>query len=174
MIKLTQQFDDPNGLVSKLVFEDDDGAIAESVVYRYQDRGVVCFSVQSGCPVGCIFCGTGRKFIRNLTSEEILLQIDVGHKIIADKKKQQYMSMGEPMLNYSALREAIEESPRVGVISTHFYVSTVGIYNPTVIEQILEDGECFENFGLQFSLHSALDEQRWRILGKYHNLMSLD
>lgn len=175
MIKLTQQFDDPNGLVSKLVFEDENGAIAESVVYRYQDRGVVCFSVQSGCPVGCTFCGTGRKFIRDLTAEEILLQIDIGHRMIADREKQQYMSMsmGEPMLNYYALQEAIEESPKVGITSTHFYISTVGIMDPAVLEEILNDGAKLAHFGLQFSLHDTSDYTRWKLLGRYKDLMTI-
>lgn len=63
--------------VSKFVFEGDDIAV-ESVLYRYnsyKDRTVICCSTQCGCPVGCSFCGTGKFFVRNLTSEEIVEQI---------------------------------------------------------------------------------------------------
>lgn len=48
--------------VSKFVFEFEKPtkAIAEAVLYRYENfkkRTVICCSVQSGCPVGCTFCG---------------------------------------------------------------------------------------------------------------------
>lgn len=66
--------------VSKFVFEyEDPKAIAEAVLYRYgsyQNRTVICCSVQSGCRVGCAFCGTGRFFVRNLTAEEIVSQVE--------------------------------------------------------------------------------------------------
>ena len=71
-----KQFADPSGNVWKYVFHFED-AIAEAVLYRYgtfKERTVMCVSVQSGCPVGCVFCGTGKKFIRNLTIDEIEYQ----------------------------------------------------------------------------------------------------
>ena len=42
----------------------------------YGERTVICCSTQCGCPVACTFCGTGNNFIRNLTVDEILYQID--------------------------------------------------------------------------------------------------
>lgn len=54
-------------------------AIAEAVLYRYgsyKKRTVICCSVQSGCPVGCKFCGTGKFFVRNLEASEIVEQVD--------------------------------------------------------------------------------------------------
>lgn len=63
--------------VSKFIFESDN-MIAEAVLYKYnsyQERTVICCSVQSGCKVGCAFCGTGKHFVRNLTSDEIKNQI---------------------------------------------------------------------------------------------------
>lgn len=52
--------------VSKFVFEwSNPKGIAESVLYRYgsyRERTVICCSIQSGCPVGCTFCGTGKFF----------------------------------------------------------------------------------------------------------------
>ena len=64
--------DDNN--ISKFIFETDD-MVAESVLYKYnsyKDRTVICCSVQSGCKIGCSFCGTGKHFVRNLTSNEIV------------------------------------------------------------------------------------------------------
>jgi 23S rRNA (adenine2503-C2)-methyltransferase len=70
-----RRFDSSDKRVFKYVFEPGN-AIYEAVVYRYPNwntRTVICCSVQSGCPVGCTFCGSGGKFIRNLTDEEIIL-----------------------------------------------------------------------------------------------------
>ena len=67
IIEEVKKFEDPSGDVWKYVFHFKD-AIAEAVLYRYgtfAERTVMCVSVQSGCPVGCVFCGTGKKFIRN-------------------------------------------------------------------------------------------------------------
>lgn len=90
--------------VSKFVFEwDKPKGIAESVLYRYgsyEQRTVICCSVQSGCPVGCTFCGTGKFFIRNLSKQEIVEQVDTCLSTIDCKtpeiKKFQimFMSMG--------------------------------------------------------------------------------
>lgn len=173
---LTKQFDDPQGHVSKLVFEDDKtDAIAEAVVYQYENRGVVCFSVQSGCPVGCTFCGTGKRYIRNLSIDEIYQQIAIGRNMIKDKEKQQFMSMsmGEPMLNWYRLWTAAlmlyDLDP-----NAHLYVSTVGIYRPQVLHEFLEVGQRYKNFGLQFSLHECDENKRRELLGGYMNLMSLN
>lgn len=90
--------------VSKFVFEKRDIAV-EAVLYRYnsyQERTVICCSTQCGCPVGCAFCGTGKFFVRDLTSEEIVEQVKtVLSYIDCDTKDIQkfqimFMSMGEP------------------------------------------------------------------------------
>ncbi len=85
--------------------------VAEAVLYKYGNfykRTVICCSVMSGCPVGCKFCGTGSKFVRNLTCEEIVEQINIvlnDKNLINDinekceKLQFMFMSMGEPMLN---------------------------------------------------------------------------
>ena len=65
------------GNVWKYIFEDEK-SIVETVLYKYNsfnERTVICCSVQSGCPVGCTFCGTGKNFVKNLTKEEIVNQI---------------------------------------------------------------------------------------------------
>ena len=53
-----------------------DGRPIEAVLMRYRDgRRSLCLSSQSGCPLTCTFCATGRmKFGRNLTASEILDQ----------------------------------------------------------------------------------------------------
>lgn len=168
MIAFTKRIDDPSGIVSKLIFEDE-RAIAEAVVYHYQDRGVICFSVQSGCPVGCVFCGTGRKFIRNLTKEEIVLQIETCLPIIADKKKIQLMamSMGEPLYNFDNI--PIEEYLDCDY---YMFLSSVGI-GRFEYEKILSLAEKYDRFGFQISLHDWNEPRRKALLGNHKNLKGL-
>ena len=100
--------------VSKYVFTADN-AVAESVLYKYptyEDRTVICCSTQSGCPVGCRFCGAGDYFVRSLTADEIISQPDYllqSNGIDASKIKKfqiMVMSMGEPLLNFKELEKA--------------------------------------------------------------------
>ena len=60
----------------KALFATEDGRPVEAVLMRYRDgRRSLCLSSQSGCPLTCTFCATGRmKFGRNLTASEILDQ----------------------------------------------------------------------------------------------------
>lgn len=168
MIALTKRIDDPSGIVSKLIFEDSE-AIAEAVVYQYLDRGVICFSVQSGCPVGCIFCGTGKRFIRNLTREEIELQVETCLPIIQDRKKIQLMSMsmGEPLYNFDNL--PIAQYLELGY---YFFVSSVGLENFDY-ERIIEIAEKWEHFGFQISLHDWNEDRRRELLGNHKNLAKI-
>lgn len=110
-------FESSEGNVWKYVFTKDD-MVAETVLYKYNsfyERTVICCSTMSGCPVGCKFCGTGNRFIRNLTADEIVEQITtvLSDKNITDvnenRKRFQimFMSMGEPLLNWDEVEKAI-------------------------------------------------------------------
>jgi len=169
MIKFTKKLDDPDGRVSKLIFEDET-AIAESVVFKYQDRGVICFSVQSGCRVGCRFCGTGGKFVRNLEPYEMINQIQEGLKLIKDKEKIQLMSMsmGEPMDNWSRVKSVVDS-----YFSYQFFISTVGLRNYQALHDFLTYGSRFKGFGLQFSLHSVDEKKRFKMLGSHESLLRI-
>lgn len=104
-----------NENVKKYVFEKKD-AVAESVLYKYPDyqsRTVICCSTQSGCPVGCRFCGAGDNFVRSLTEDEIVSQpVQLVKDTRVDAKQMRrlqimFMSMGEPLLNQHALIPAL-------------------------------------------------------------------
>lgn len=78
MWKDIQRIDSAEGNVAKFVYTHDK-AVAESVLYRYptyEARTVICCSTQSGCPVGCRFCGAGDYFVRSLSVDEIVSQVD--------------------------------------------------------------------------------------------------
>lgn len=164
-----KRFDSTEGNVWKYVFEFDN-AIAEAVLYKYNDfykRTVICVSVQSGCPVGCKFCGTGKKFIRNLTNEEIVEQVkhclkDMNiENVDSDGERFQimFMSMGEPTLNIDNVINAIKDLNKI-YPNAELLVSTMGTKNYTALEKLLEVSIEIQKVGLQFSVHEAFDYKR--------------
>ena len=177
-----KRFDSSEGNVFKYVFTDDD-FVAEAVLYRYEDfykRTVICCSTQSGCPVGCTFCGTGKKFVRNLRSHEINFQIDyilkdMGIKDIDEKGERfqiMFMSMGEPFLNYNEVEKAIR---RLNVIypDAELLVSTIGPNQPEAFASFLELSKRIDKIGLQFSIHKSNDFERDQLI-PYKNKYNLE
>lgn len=170
-----------DGNVSKYVFTGKD-FVAESVLYKYgsyYDRTVICCSTQSGCKVGCGFCGTGKQFIRNLTSDEIVNQIlDVlKDKNIEDvdtnSKRFQimFMSMGEPMHNWDNVSEAIK------ILNNKFknadlLISTIGVDDIVVAKDVISLSYEINKIGLQFSIHKSSDEDRNKLI-PYEQKMNL-
>ena len=163
----TIQSSDAN--VMKFVFEKDN-AVAEVVLYKYptyEDRTVICCSTQSGCPVGCRFCGAGDYFVRSLKSEEIVYQVDHclesqgvdASKI--DKFQIMVMSMGEPLLNFKELEKAFEvlheKYPQARLL-----ISSIG---PKIdYEPVMQMAERIPTVGLQFSVHESTDEKRNQLI----------
>ena len=163
----TIQSSDAN--VMKFVFGKDN-AVAEAVLYKYptyEDRTVICCSTQSGCPVGCRFCGAGDYFVRSLKSEEIVYQVDHclesqgvdASKI--DKFQIMVMSMGEPLLNFKELEKAFEvlheKYPQARLL-----ISSIG---PKIdYEPVMQMAERIPTVGLQFSVHESTDEKRNQLI----------
>ena len=164
-----KRFDSTRETVSKFVFEfSAPDAVAEAVLYRYYGyriRTVVCCSVQSGCPVGCTFCGSGGRFVRNLTAEEILLQvrhlldrevIGCGTEEVA-KLQIMFMSMGEPGYNPEGVQGAVRmlsaEYPNAELL-----ISTVcpGVDMEWLIDLAVE----VPAVGFQASVHESTDAGR--------------
>ncbi len=169
-----------NSNVWKYVFSDYQ-YIVEAVLYRYKtfkERTVICCSVQSGCPVGCVFCGTGRKFIKNLSSEEIIFQIKyilTDKKIPVDEIKRfqiMFMSMGEPMLNWDSVEEAIRKLHQL-YPSAELLISTIGLKNQKILKRIINVSKEINKIGIQFSIHDYTDEKRDRLI-PYRYKLSLD
>ena len=60
----------------KYLFDILDGNAIETVLMQYHHGKTICVSSQIGCKMGCKFCAsTGVKFVRNLTSGEIVEQL---------------------------------------------------------------------------------------------------
>lgn len=163
------KYEDPNQSVIKFVFTKED-AVAEAVLYRYPTydiRTVICCSTQSGCPVGCRFCGAGDHFVRSLTSDEIVDQvrhcIEMTELDSRDISKLQimFMSMGEPFLNKKSLNETITALNRL-YPNAALLVSTTA---PQVDYDDFIELSCeIETIGLQFSIHETTDELRDRLI----------
>lgn len=153
--------------VIKFIFRKSD-AIAEAVLYKYptySERTVMCVSTQSGCPMGCTFCGTGKFFNRSLNSPEILEQIDYMRESKSinfssvNKLQLMFMSMGEPILNMVAMRDVIghlnHNHPKAQLL-----VSTSAPSTKDGWRLFMESAKRTSTLGLQFSVHESTDEAR--------------
>src|SRR5436305_4319968 len=144
----------------KALFRTADGRPVEAVLMRYRDgRRSLCLSSQSGCPLTCTFCATGRmRFGRNLTASEILDQAlhfrrkePVNHAL--------FMGMGEPLMNLDNVLAACERLPDVGIASSKTAISTVG-WIPG-IERMTREGPPVR---LALSLHAADESLRSELM----------
>ncbi len=142
----------------KVLFETGDGRPVEAVLMRYRDgRRSLCLSSQSGCPLTCTFCATGRmKFGRNLTESEILDQAlhfrrkeAVNHAV--------FMGMGEPLMNLDSVLAACDRLPDLGIAHSNTAISTVG-WLPGIV-RLAHEGPPVR---LALSLHAADEALRSR------------
>lgn len=166
-----KRIDSTDENVAKFVFEKDN-AVAEAVLYKYptyEERTVICCSTQSGCPVGCRFCGAGDYFVRSLTPEEIVNQ---PVHLLADAKVNSdiiqrfqimFMSMGEPMLNYDNLEQAIQ-ALSVLYPKARLLISTSAPRKFFDFERLEKLSIDVPTIGLQFSVHESTDEARKKLI----------
>jgi 23S rRNA (adenine2503-C2)-methyltransferase len=144
----------------KALFRTHDGLPVEAVLMRYRDgRRSLCLSSQSGCPLTCTFCATGRmKFGRNLTASEILDQA------LHFRRKEQvnhavFMGMGEPLMNLDNVLDACGRLPGIGIAASNTAISTVG-WIPG-IERLTREGPPVR---LALSIHAADEALRSELM----------
>jgi 23S rRNA (adenine2503-C2)-methyltransferase len=145
---------------AKALFETTDERPVETVLMRYRDgRRSLCLSSQSGCPLTCTFCATGRmKFGRNLTESEILDQA-LHFRRVEAVNHAVFMGMGEPLMNLDAVLGACERLPELGIATSNTAISTVG-WVPG-IERMTSDGPPVR---LALSLHAADEALRSELM----------
>ena len=144
----------------KTLFHTADGRPIEAVLMRYRDgRRSVCVSSQSGCPLTCTFCATGRmKFGRNLGADEILDQV-LHFRRVEAVDHVVFMGMGEPTMNIDAVLAACERLPDLGVSNRRTAISTVGW-----VPGIDRLAECELPVALALSLHAPNDGLRSQLM----------
>ena len=136
----------------KTLFRTADGHAVEAVLMRYRDgRRSICVSSQSGCPLTCTFCATGKmRFARNLTASEILDQALHFRRVEAIDHAV-FMGMGEPFMNFDGVLGAARRLPDLGITPRRTTISTVG-WLPGLTRFI---DEVEEPIRLALSVHAA-------------------
>jgi len=143
-----------------------DGHEVETVFIPEEDRGSLCISTQVGCTLTCSFCHTGTmKLVRNLTAGEIIAQVLAAKDALGDWSESTprrltnivVMGMGEPLLNYENVRDALRLAlapDGLGLSRRRITLSTSGVV-PRIAQCGMELG-----VGLAISLHAVRDELR--------------
>lgn len=138
-------------------------------------KWVLLISISIGCPIKCLICDAGGNYKGNLTTDEILEQIDfliqrkfASKSIPVEELKIQLSRMGEPTFNSNVLE--------VLKILKHNYVvpklvpslSTIAPASCDMfLEQILEIKDKFYpngNFQMQFSIHTTDQKLRDKLI----------
>ncbi len=152
----------------------------ETVYIPEQDRGTLCISSQVGCTLTCTFCHTGtQKLVRNLTAEEILMQLVVARDRLGDFPDKEaegmgfvpegdrkvtnivMMGMGEPLYNFDHVKKALliaSDNEGLQLSKRRITLSTSGVV-PGIIRTGDEIG-CM----LAISLHATNNELRDEIV----------
>lgn len=147
----------------KFLFKLQDDNLIETVLMHYEERHTVCISTQVGCPMGCVFCATGKMgYTRNLTAGEILSQIIFCMRRLETDGKNLtnvvYMGMGEPFLNYEEVMRSIArltDQKGLNFGARRITISTVGI-----LPRIRQFTEAKSQVNLAISLHAPNDTLR--------------
>ena len=101
-------------------------------------RGTLCISSQVGCALNCTFCSTAQQgFNRNLSSAEIIAQLWLARELLENDIAGRrvitnvvLMGMGEPLLNYDNVVEALDlmlEDNAHGFARRRVTLSTAGV-----------------------------------------------
>jgi len=140
-----------------------DGEGAEAVYMPEPGRATLCLSSQAGCAVDCRFCFTALMGLRrNLDAGEILGQV---YRIVLNQNLDPqtrlnlvFMGMGEPLLNYGAVLNAVRilaNRDGLRIPPRRITLSTSGIA-PRIQDLAREEVRP----KLAVSLNASSDEQR--------------
>lgn len=164
---------------AKLLLKLADGQLVEAVVMPESKRTTMCISSQVGCRQACAFCHTGRMgLIRNLSAGEIVAQVVVGNRWIAENQtwlkrffperhefrinNVVFMGMGEPLDNVDNVATAITiltDDLGLKVPFRRVSVSTSGH-----VEGLRRLVAHHPKVRLALSLHGTKDSERTRIM----------
>ena len=178
-LKVVQKLRSSDG-TEKFLFSLEDGQRIESVLIRDDGRLTLCISSQVGCAMGCLFCLTGRcGLTRNLKAYEIVDQIIAVNRILESEAVEPlsgkgeeggipgkgitnvvFMGMGEPLLNFDEVVEALWRIVDfIGISKRKITLSTSGI-----VPKILLLPKKAPDINLAISLNATTDEIRNEIM----------
>lgn len=166
-IDIDQQQKSIDGTIKNTIKLHDD-LVVESVLIPTPSRTTACVSSQVGCSLDCKFCATAKiKRMRNLNPDEMydqVVAIDKQSRLYFDRPLSNivFMGMGEPLMNYNNLINAIDKITKpeaLGMSPSRITVSTSGI--PKMIMKMADDQV---RFGLAISLHSARQNVREQLM----------
>lgn len=119
---------------AKAILRAADDTRIEAVLIPEPGRTTLCVSTQVGCAMACTFCATGAMgFVRNLTTAEIVDQVCRMREMLEPPSRITnivFMGMGEPLLNFEAVRSAVRilvHPKAFGFAPRRITVSTVGV-----------------------------------------------
>lgn len=169
-LQLVTVHEGDRGMTRKALFQLPDGSPVESVLMVYPDRATVCVSSQSGCPMACVFCATGKLgFLHDLTAGQIVEQVYWAARLVRDGAfpvqrltNVVFMGMGEPFNNYANWRKAVDllhDPAGFNMGARSFTVSTVGLIPG--IRKLAEDPL---PINLAISLHAPDDPLRTEMM----------
>lgn len=149
----------------KIQFQTYDKKIVESCIVFFDKKEAkvnICISSQLGCECNCVFCSTGnKKFVRNLSCEEILQQVELiiekMPQIEDDKFEITFMGTGEPLRNKDVVFEAINIFSEQYQNLFRINVSSIFPEIDVKIDEI-KSLKCKIHF--QYSLHFLSDAMR--------------
>ncbi len=150
---------------TKYLLELKDDQHIEMVIIPFKDKNTLCLSSQVGCARGCHFCATAKMgLIRNLEVYEIVSQIKIAKKILAEKKLTNlvFMGMGEPLDNFENVVKAIkllQQEKCFNISPRRITVSTSGII-PKIAEMVNLDLK----LKLAVSLNAAIQSKREKLM----------
>lgn len=146
-----------------------DGNSIETVFIPEEDRGTLCISSQAGCVLNCTFCSTARQgFNRNLDVHEIIGQLFIANRELGKISKYKgskkriitnvvMMGMGEPLLNFDNVVQAIEimqDDLGYGLSKRRITLSTSGVV------PMIDNLRIANPVSLAVSLHAPNDQLR--------------
>lgn len=143
-----------------------DDSNIEAVSIKEKDHYTFCLSTQVGCALGCKFCATGKLgFTRNLSAGEILNQILLLKSYLPDysgKLNLVFMGMGEPLLNYGNLKQALE----IITAESGFSISprNITISSAGILKQLKRFEQEFPRVKISFSLNASTARMREEIM----------
>lgn len=167
--KVVEDYESDDGS-HKWIIEVASGSRVEMVFIPESGRGTLCVSSQAGCSLDCSFCATGKQgFNSNLTVAEIIGQLWWANKKLGGftgvterpVSNVVMMGMGEPLLNFDPVMEAISlmmEDCAYGLSKRKVTISTSGVV--PAIDKLKDHTDA----SIAVSLHAPNDALRSEIV----------